>query len=309
VPNISVVIPAYNQPQMLAETLRSVEEQTLAPAEIVIIDDCSQDPLEHTTIFSPELPVRFVRHDVNLGPAASVVHGIREAGCELVTTINHDDIWEPRFLERLASALDAHPEAGFAFCDHGIMRADGEHDERSSQAQSDRFGRAKLSGGLITGAQLYEAALLRKAVAASSFTLVRREALDLELIAAGADMWDYFLGVGASRAAGSAVYVPERLGWYRFSPDMLTVTWADPRKQIEMARPQTAILMFILLSPQFRAVHRVVRMRLLRAVGHAFVSAARARSVGSIVRAAAQVRAGVADARRLRRRDHQGPLA
>lgn len=304
--DISVVIPAYNQPQMLSEALRSVEEQTVLPTEIIVIDDCSQEPLEQVTDFSPALPVRFVRHTQNQGPSGSVVHGIRESRCELVVTLNHDDMWEPGFLERLCNELDAHPQAAFAFCDHGIMRADGEHDERLSLEQSTRFGRVTLAGGLLTGTRLYEAALLDKAVAASSFTLARRGALDLELIATGADMWDYCLGVGASRAGGEAVYVADRLGWYRFSPTMLTTTWVDPRKQIEMARPQTAILMFILGSPQFKPVHRAVRRRLFLAVRHAFAAAARTKSVGSVARVAARVAAGARDARRLVARDGGG---
>jgi len=243
--------------------------------------------------------VRFVRHPRNKGPAASVVDGIRESRCELVTVLNHDDMWEPRFLERLGQQLDAHPEACFAFCDHGIMRADGEHDERLSREQSMRFGRADLTDGLLRDAGLYEAALLHKAVAASSFALVRREALDSALIGAGGDMWDYFLAVGACRAGDTAVYLAERLGWYRFSPTMLTTTWADPRKQVEMARPQTAILMVILRSPQFKPIHRAVRKRLVLAFRHALAAAVRTRTVGSIGRVATRTIAGARDAKRL----------
>lgn len=288
---------------MLADALRGVQEQTAAPAEVIVIDDCSEQPLEVTTEIPPDLPVRFVRHAQNLGPAASVVHGIRESRCELVTTLNHDDVWEPRFLERLGDALHSHPEACFAFCDHGIMRADGQHDERLSREQSARFGRSGLETGLLTGTPLYEAALLDKAVAASSFMLVRRAALDLTLIAAGADMWDYFLTVGACRAGDAAAFVGERLGWYRFSPTMLSVTWVDPRKQIEMARPQTAILVVLLRSPQFGPIHAAVRRRLVFAIRHALVAAVRMRSIRSIGTVIAQVAAGARDARRVVRQD------
>lgn len=47
--SVSVVIPAYNQPRMLSEALRSVQEQTVAPAEVIVIDDCSAEPLELVT--------------------------------------------------------------------------------------------------------------------------------------------------------------------------------------------------------------------------------------------------------------------
>src|SRR5271168_4054749 len=301
--SVSVVIPAYNQPRMLSEALRSVREQTVAPAEVIVIDDCSAEPLEPVTDVPSELPVRFVRHSHNLGPAGSVVHGIREADGELVTTLNHDDIWEPRFLERLGGALDSHPEACFAFSDHGIMRADGEHDERLSREQSARFGRRDLQTGLLTDARLYRAALLDKAVAASSFVLVRRAALDLALIAAGADTWDYCLAVGACRAGNAAVYVGERLGWYRVSPTMLTTTWTDPRKQIEMARAQSAILMPILRTPKFAPVHPEVRRRLALSIRHSLMAAVRTRSPRSIATVTARTIEGARDAKRLARQD------
>lgn len=298
-PDVSVVIPAYNQPQMLSESLRSVQEQTEPPAEVIVIDDCSGEPLEGVVTYSPRLPVRFVRHAHNEGPAASVVDGILNARCELITTLNHDDTWEPFFLERLGGALDANPEASFAFCDHGIMRADGERDEQLSLQQSRRFGRDGLADGVLRDGRLYQVALLHKAVAASSFALVRRGALDTALIGAGGDMWDYFLAVGACRSGDGAVYVAERLGWYRFSPTMLTTTWADPHKQVEMAREQVAILMVMLRTPQFKPIHRALRKRLMLTIRHVFAAAARTRSLATVGRVPVRIIAGARDGARL----------
>jgi glycosyltransferase involved in cell wall biosynthesis len=297
-PSISVVIPAYNQPRMLSEALRGVHSQTVAPMETIIVDDCSEQPLEGATDVPAGLRARFIRRSENAGPAGSVAHGIREARGELISVLNHDDLWEPQFLERLAGALEDHPEASFAFCDHGVMLADARRDERLSREQSERFGRAALQTGLLTGARLYKAVLRDKAMAASSFTLVRRSALNLPLIEAGGDSWDYFLGVGAC-ASGAAAYVGERLGWYRLSPTMLTTTWSDPRKQIEMSRQQIAILLVILRSPRFAPVHRDARRRLVLAVRHALMAAVRTRNVGSFGRVAARMREGARDASRL----------
>lgn len=296
---MSVVIPAYNQPRTLAEALAGVRRQTVPPAEVIVIDDCSERPLEQSTTVPEGLAVRFIRQSRNLGPAGSVTHGMREASGDLLTTLNHDDVWEPSFLERLGGALEAHPEAGFAFCDHGIMLADGSHDEQRSHEQSARFGRLGLDSGLLMGDRLYRAALLDKAVAASSFTLVRREALDLQLIAAGSDMWDYCLAVGACRASANAVYLNERLGWYRISPTMLSTTWVQPRKQVQSARAQTAVLMAILRSPQFKSVHPIVRKRLLLAVRHATIAALRTRDPRSIATVIARILAGARDANRI----------
>jgi hypothetical protein len=297
-PSVSVVIPAYNQPRMLGEALASVSAQTTLPIEVVVIDDCSAEPLQPTTPCPPGLPLRFVRHLENRGPAASVVHGIQQARGELIAVLNHDDVWEPEFLERLTRALAAYPGAGLAFCDHGVMHADGRRDERLSSAQSKRYARARLQTGLLTGAQLYGPALMDKAIAGSSFALVRRHALDLALIGAGSDTWDYFLAVGACRRA-PAVYVAERLGWYRVSPTMLSATHADPRRQIALVRPHTTILLVILRSPQLRSIHRAIRRRLVGTLGRAFSVALRTRRPHNVALVATQALAGMREAKRL----------
>jgi hypothetical protein len=298
-PGVSVVIPAYNQPRMLGEALASVQAQTAPAAEIVVIDDCSAEPLELTTPYSSELPLRFVRHGENRGPAASAVHGIAEARCALIAMLNHDDAWEPEFLERLAHALDLHPDACLAFCDHGIMRADGSHDGHLSDAQSARYARAELDGGLLAGDALHRAAILRKAIAGSSFALVRREALELALIGAGSDTWDYALAVGACRSGRPAVYVAERLGWYRVSPTMLSATHADPRRQIELTRPQTMILIVVLRSRELRSIHGAIRRRLAAATARSFGVALRTGSPRNLARVATRAIAGARDAGRV----------
>jgi len=176
----------YNQPRMLSEALQSVHEQTLPATEVIVIDDCSAEPLERVTSY----PAGFRCDSSAIAPItapASVVHCIQEARCELIATSTTTTVGA-ELLERLTGALSAHPEACLAFCDHGIMRADGQPTStcRSSKA---RDTRAPIYSRPAGRCSLYESALLQKAVAASSFALVRRGALDPALIGTGSDMW------------------------------------------------------------------------------------------------------------------------
>jgi glycosyltransferase involved in cell wall biosynthesis len=50
VTGVSVVIPVYDRPELLAEAVASVLAQTIAPLEIVVVDDGSSVPVDATTL-------------------------------------------------------------------------------------------------------------------------------------------------------------------------------------------------------------------------------------------------------------------
>jgi len=102
--NVAVVIAAYNHARFLPDALGSVLAQTIAPAEIVLIDDGSTDDTEEVAArFAPR--VRYVRQS-NAGARAA-----RNAGLDATTTpwvafLDADDWWEPDALELLLAAFD-----------------------------------------------------------------------------------------------------------------------------------------------------------------------------------------------------------
>src|SRR5437867_9423157 len=79
-PDISVVVPTYNQADLLRENLRSLVDQTLPKDsyEIVVVDDGSTD---HTAAVLREFagPVRTVQLPANRGRSAARNEGIRHA--------------------------------------------------------------------------------------------------------------------------------------------------------------------------------------------------------------------------------------
>jgi hypothetical protein len=86
---------------------------------------------------------------------------------------------------------------------------------------------------------------------------------------------------------------------------MLSATHADPHKQIELARPQTAILVIILRSRRLRAIHRAAGRRLGAAIGRSLATAVHTRKLRSVARAIVCILAGARDARRLSSRDRR----
>lgn len=40
---VTVIVPAYNEAASIADTIRSLQSQSAAPVEIIVVDDCSTD--------------------------------------------------------------------------------------------------------------------------------------------------------------------------------------------------------------------------------------------------------------------------
>ncbi len=99
--NISVVIPVFNRGLLIGPTLDSVLGQTLAADEILVVDDGSTDGTSDWIEAHYGERVRVVRQP-NGGVARARNHGWRQARGEWIAFLDHDDLFHPDKLERLA---------------------------------------------------------------------------------------------------------------------------------------------------------------------------------------------------------------
>jgi GT2 family glycosyltransferase len=115
--DLSVVIPTYNQADLLKESLRSLIDQTVPQQayEIVVVDDGSTD---HTATVLHEFgpPVRVIRLPTNRGRSAARNAGIRAAVAPLVALVDSDIIVRRDFL---TSHLEAHQRHGDGILSRG----------------------------------------------------------------------------------------------------------------------------------------------------------------------------------------------
>jgi glycosyltransferase involved in cell wall biosynthesis len=151
-PQVSVVIPTFNNSQLLPRAIQSVLEQTFSDIEVLIIDDGSTDNTpEVVASFLADPRVRYIRHDINLGPSATRNTGIREARGDLVAFLDSDDWWDK---EKLYLQLQALIDERYSACAARayIVDSDGirEQPVRSS-ADSETLYRNLLYGNVIPG--------------------------------------------------------------------------------------------------------------------------------------------------------------
>jgi succinoglycan biosynthesis protein ExoO len=104
--SVSVVIPAYNVAACIERAVRSALDQSLPPAEVIVVDDGSTDstPDVVSRLGKDDGRVRLLRQPVNGGPSAARNVGIKSAGGDWIAILDADDA----FLgDRLRSLVDA----------------------------------------------------------------------------------------------------------------------------------------------------------------------------------------------------------
>ena len=111
--SVSVVIPVHNGAKYLRECVASVLGQTLAPLEVIIVDDGSTDATPEIAL-SLGAPVRLLRQD-RQGPAAARNAGAEAASGRFLAFIDADDIWEPDKLALQMDRFRSHPSGGIVF--------------------------------------------------------------------------------------------------------------------------------------------------------------------------------------------------
>ncbi len=107
----SVVIPMYNARETIIETLQSVLNQTIRPAEIIVIDDGSIDCGGQLVRAKFGSAVNVIQ-TANGGVSAARNLGIATARHPLVALIDADDTWAPHFLEEINQLVTRSPGAG-----------------------------------------------------------------------------------------------------------------------------------------------------------------------------------------------------
>ncbi|MFI6699248.1 bifunctional polysaccharide deacetylase/glycosyltransferase family 2 protein [Streptomyces sp. NPDC050509] len=96
---VSVIVPAYNEKECIANTLNSLAAST-HPIEIVVVDDGSTDGTAEIAE-SLGLPnVRVIRQE-NAGKSAALNNGVRQAGHDIVVMMDGDTVFEPDTVREL----------------------------------------------------------------------------------------------------------------------------------------------------------------------------------------------------------------
>ncbi|OOF79807.1 glycosyltransferase [Rodentibacter caecimuris] len=109
----SIIVPSYNRKLEIPALLESLGKQTNNNFEVVIVDDCSQEPV--VVEQSYPFKVNVIRNETNQGAAESRNIGARAATGEWLLFLDDDDRFAENKCEKLAEVISEQPAINFIY--------------------------------------------------------------------------------------------------------------------------------------------------------------------------------------------------
>ncbi|MFE3872319.1 glycosyltransferase family 2 protein [Flavobacterium sp. ZS1P70] len=98
---VSIITPSFNSEKFIAETIRSVQNQTFPNWEMIIVDDCSTDKTVSIAeyIANNDNRVKVYKLDKNSGTGIARNTALEKASGKYISFLDADDLWKPNKLE------------------------------------------------------------------------------------------------------------------------------------------------------------------------------------------------------------------
>lgn len=231
---VTVIVPVWNRRDLLERLLHGLRMQTEVPAQVLVIDDGSEDGSADLAAVLGATAIRMGTHG---GFARAVNRGIRESRTPLLAIVNNDVELAPDWLAKLVAGMDA----GAWFAAGRILQAgdrrviDGTYDAVCRGGTSWRVGHGLRDGPRFhTACEIrsapFTAAVFRAGLFAKIGLLDERFESYLE---------DVDFGLRCALAGCAGRYVPEAIAWHAGSA---TLGRWHPETTRRMARNQVFLI-------------------------------------------------------------------
>jgi len=232
IPRVSIGLPTYNRPELLALVLENFRQQTFADFELIISDNASPDPGVRALcerVAASDSRFRYVRQPINQGAEANFWYVYDQARAPLFLWASDDDLWPFDFLEKGVAALDADPRSSAWFCQVANINARGE-----PAREYPSFGRFQSTSSKLTDLTrfLWEPEIMGKANLI--YSVFRRDSLReiIDKLRACPPSWGSDMNLVYGFLCRFDVSVDDRLVLRKRVPTEVVVQVSNPRSHI-----------------------------------------------------------------------------
>ena len=110
---VGVVIPTFNSESTIERALKSVNEQSVLPHEVIVVDNASTDgtvgAVKRFAQTTPQLNLSLIELETNTGPGNARNIGWNKCQTSLIAFLDSDDSWHPSKVEIQLQIIQRHP--------------------------------------------------------------------------------------------------------------------------------------------------------------------------------------------------------
>ena len=108
-------MPAYNSEKYIAESIKSVLEQTYQNWELIVADDCSTDNTAEIVKKFTDSRIKYIKNNENCGVAITRNNAIKAANGKWIAFLDSDDLWKYNKLEKQIEYVNKNSNVKFTF--------------------------------------------------------------------------------------------------------------------------------------------------------------------------------------------------
>jgi len=116
-PAVSIILPTFNRAAFLPDAFASIQGQTCADWELIVVDDGSTDAtgaiVDDWARRLPQ-PLKYIKQE-NQGAYAARNTGLAHASSPFVAFFDSDDVWLPEYLRLCVDELNGNPDVDWIF--------------------------------------------------------------------------------------------------------------------------------------------------------------------------------------------------
>ncbi len=200
---VSIIIPTYNQAELLKECLDSVMSQTFQDFEILLINNASTDHTLDVALSYKNSQINILEYERRGAIGAVRNQGIHAAKGSLIAFLDSDDKWTPCKLEKIVTLFKNDPSIDIVCHDEFTLKANGLIGKKL------RHGDAKNYDALLFGHNC----ISTSAVTIKTRCLKEVDGFDEDISFSGVE--DYDLWLRLLKNGAKPYYLHECLGYYR----------------------------------------------------------------------------------------------
>lgn len=229
---LTVIIPTFNRLELLKQSIKSLENQTIKGFQVIILDNNSSDGTVNylRRLKSNTFQIRLILRRRNIGYFQNLLQGIKIVKTKYISFLSDDNEYLPCCLEKLLLAISEGSDTRMVIGSHNLMTFENKIRKNASKRNNLKYGRKKKLSPQLNNDLARKLQLQKKIICIDS-SIFLTDQLNLAALREKHGL-DYTLFSQFLLLGGTARYISEPIMNYRENPQGIS---QNPNSQMTFA--------------------------------------------------------------------------